>query len=61
MILNGEEFDIETLMAQLDLENFVNYVHQAYWGHREKNIEEPTNDNDIEVEILPSVKFLGID
>jgi len=27
MILDGEEFDIETLMAQLYLENLVNYVH----------------------------------
>jgi hypothetical protein len=32
-------------------------VHQAYWGHRKRNIEEPTNDNDIEAKILPSSKF----
>ncbi len=60
-ILDGKEIDIEILMTQLDLENFVNYVHQAYRNHQERNAEELTNDNDIEAEILPSLEFLGID
>lgn len=57
MILDGEEFEIETLMAQLDLDNFVNYVHQAYWGHIKRNIEEPTNDNDIEANFYQVLSF----
>jgi hypothetical protein len=55
MILGGKDFDIDTLLTQLELENFVSRTHVQ--GQRRGGQEETTAQI-LQLELKPSLQSL---